>query len=106
MPIIVSVKYRLKSGKRQELLSFVMDNVINTRNEPGNLAYSHYPSLEDEQEMFVYEMWEDMDSLNSHIHTDHYIRFANLRKPILESYESQAYESTLRRERSKAPWVD
>ena len=56
MPIVVSVKYVLKPGKRSELLSFVMDNVVNTRKERGNIAYSHYPSLEDEQEMFVFEM--------------------------------------------------
>jgi quinol monooxygenase YgiN len=39
MAILVSVKYRLKPGKRDELLSFVMDNVHQTRREPGNLAY-------------------------------------------------------------------
>lgn len=103
MPIIVSVKYRLKPGKRDELLSFVKDNVMNTRKEPGNLAYTHYPSPDDDQEMFVFEMWERIEDLDKHINMPHYIAFSERRMPILESYESHAYEADLYRTRLKAP---
>ena len=103
MTIVVSVKYVLKPGKRDELLSFVMDNVINTRKEEGNLAYSHYPSLENDQEMFVFEMWETLKALEDHINMPHYVEFDNRRKPLLESYEAQVYEATLHRSTNKAP---
>lgn len=106
MSIIVSVKYKLKPGKRDELLSFVMENIINTRKEPGNLAYDHYPSLEDDQEMFVFEMWESLKNLDEHIHMPHYIEFSDRRKPLLESYKSFTYEATLCRKRIKAPRMD
>jgi len=103
MAIIVAVKYKLQPGKRDELLSFVSDNVLNTRREPGNLAYTHYPSLEDDQEMFVFEMWEDMKNLDDHIRMPHYVAFANRRFPILASWEAQIYEVRLVQEVKKAP---
>lgn len=105
MPVVVAVRYRLKPGKRDELLSFVMDNVVNTRNEPGNLAYSHYPSIEDEQEMFVYELWEEQKNLDDHISMPHDIEFAHRRKPLLEWWEAQIYEAQFVREVKKAPVV-
>ena len=103
MAIIVAVKYKLQPGKRDELLSFVSDNVLNTRRGPGNLAYTHYPSLEDDQEMFVFEMWEDMKNLDDHIRMPHYVAFANRRFPILASWEAQIYEVRLVQEVKKAP---
>lgn len=106
MAIIVAVKYRLQPGKREELLAFVSENVINTRCESGNLEYTHYPSLEDEQEMFVFEMWEDMKNLDEHIRMPHYVAFADRRMPMLESWEAQIYEAHLLREVKKAPLSD
>jgi len=105
MAVVVAVKYRLKAGQRDELLSFVMDNVVNTRKEPGNLAYAHYPSLEDEQEMFVFELWEEMKNLDAHIQMPHYVEFAHRRKPLLEWWEAQIYEAQLVQEVKKAPLV-
>ena len=106
MAIIVAVKYRLKPGKREELLSFVMENVEQTRQEPGNLAYEHYPSLEHEQEMFVFEMWESLAHIDVHIRMPHYITFSDRRKPLLDAYESKTYEATLYRQRTRAPRFD
>ncbi|WP_439361550.1 putative quinol monooxygenase [Bradyrhizobium sp. DASA03007] len=103
MTIVVSVKYVLKPGKRDELLSFVMDNVQNTREEKGNLAYSHYPSLENPDEMFVFETWETLKDLEDHIDMPHYVAFDERRKPLLESYEAKVYEATLCRSTNKAP---
>lgn len=106
MTIVVSVKYVLKPGKRDELLSFVMDNVENTRREKGNLVYSHYPSLEHADEMFVFEMWETLTDLKNHINMPHYVAFDERRKPLLASYEAQVYEATLRSSTNKAPRAD
>lgn len=94
MSIIVTVKYRVKQGKREELLSFVEENVKKTREEQGNLAYAHYPSLDDENEMFVFEMWEDQEHIDSHTRSAHFLEFAKRRKPILEAYEVQRFHAT------------
>lgn len=106
MTIIISVQYRLKPGKRAELLSFVSDNVLNTRKEAGNLAYSHYPCFENEDDMFVFEMWEDLESVKRHINAPHYVEFSKKRRPILQSYESRTYDAHLRSERHTAPQPD
>lgn len=103
MNIIISVKYTLKPGKRQELLSFVSENVRQTRMETGNLAYSHYPCLDREDDMFVFEMWEDIDCVKRHIEAAHYVEFSRRRTPILQAYESRTYDAQLRHERNRAP---
>jgi len=103
MTIIIAVKYKLNPGKRDELLSFVADNVRNTKKEVGNLEYSHYPSLEHEDEMFVYEMWENLESVRRHINASHYVEFSKKRRPILASYESRIYEAQFHSQRNTAP---
>jgi len=95
MPIILEVNYRVKPGMREELLKIVKDNVDNTRKEAGNIKYTHYASIENEQDMFVFEMWESVAHVEAHIHTEHYLEFANKRKPMLEKYDYKIYEVKL-----------
>jgi len=105
--IFIKVRYKLKEGKREELLKFVHENVKKSRQESGNLFYEHFASIEDPNEMFVLEMWEAVENVDNHINEPHYIDFAEKRYPILEWYESQTYEiSHLVRERSGAPRFD
>lgn len=105
--IIVKVSYKLKPGKRDELLSFVLENVESTRKEEGNLYYEHFASIEDEDTMHVVEIWEDMKYLDAHLEQPHYIKFADRRYPILDSYESSVWEiDHLIRTRKGAPRFD
>ena len=105
--IIVKVSYRLLPGKRDELLSFVADNVENSRKETGNVYYEHFKSIEDEDVMHVVEIWEDMKYLDAHLDQPHYVKFAERRYPILDSYESSVWEiDHLIRTRKGAPRFD
>ena len=92
--IIVSVKYKALPGKRVEILEFAKEAVRLTRQEKGNQEYTVYPSLEDENAIFVYEEWESLDDLKAHIQAPHMTQFASQRKPlVLEgSYQLNLYE--------------
>ncbi|WP_297210381.1 putative quinol monooxygenase [uncultured Flavonifractor sp.] len=105
--VTIAVQYRLKPGEREKLLQFVMDNVINTRKEKGNLYYVHYPSIENDQDMFVFECWETEEDVNRHNSAPHFLEFAMKRKPMLESYLSTRYESSIIRQHHGMPsWAD
>lgn len=105
--VTIGVHYRLKAGMREELLKFVGDNVENTRKEAGNIFYAHYPSVENDQDMFVFEIWETVDHVNAHNHAPHYLEFANRRKPMLEFYLSTRYASSIISQRdSISTWAD
>ncbi len=93
--VTIGVHYRLKPGTREELLKFVDDNVRNTRKEEGNIFYTHYPSLENNVDMFVFEIWETVDHVNAHNKSPHYLEFSMKRKPMLDFYLSTRYESSI-----------
>jgi quinol monooxygenase YgiN len=91
--IICEVYYSVAEGRRPELMKLAEANVRASRKEEGNIAYTHYPSMENETDMFVFEIWESPEALERHIHADHYLEFSRLRKPMLTSYKFLNYEA-------------
>ena len=93
--IVISVWYTVKPGLREELIKIAHENVAETRKEKGNVEYVHYPSMENDQDMFVYEAWESYEDVTAHIHAPHYLAFSEKRKPMLVegSYRYVVYEA-------------
>ncbi len=105
MAIICAVKYRMKPGTRDQLMEIAKINMEKTRQEKGNLSYTHYPSMENDTDMFVFELWETIEDVNAHCQAPHYLEFARKRLPMMESYEFKTYEANLLREGTKiATW--
>ncbi len=92
--IIVSVWYSVKPGMRAEVMKIAKPSMEETRKEKGNIQYAQYPSMENEQDMFVFEVWESKAAIEAHIRTPHYLNFAKARKPMLVegSYRYTMYE--------------
>ncbi|HAE43112.1 MAG TPA: antibiotic biosynthesis monooxygenase [Clostridiales bacterium] len=93
--IVVAVKYMVNEGFRNEVLEMAKEAVSETRKEKGNIEYTVYPSLENEQEIFVFEVWESMEHLQAHIKSPHMVKFAEARKPFVVegSYKLSLYKS-------------
>ena len=105
--IVCEVYYSAKPGMRDELMKIAQVNVDASRKEKGNIAYTHYPSMENDTGMFVFELWETAKDLEAHIHSEHYLEFSRKRKDLMQedSYRFKEYEATLIREGSKiASW--
>lgn len=83
MKVIITVWYSVKPGLRDEFLALAKKNVEETRKEEGNIVYAHYPSMENDQDMFVIEVWENRESVEKHIRAPHYLEFSRARKPML-----------------------
>jgi quinol monooxygenase YgiN len=92
--IIVAVKYMVNKGIRNEVLEMAKEAVVETRKEQGNIEYTVYPSLENDQEIFVFEVWDSMEHLQAHIKTPHMVKFAEKRKPLVVegSYKLSLYK--------------
>jgi len=104
---VVAVTYTVKPGMRDELMKIAQINMDKTRAEKGNIRYTHYPSMENDQDMFVYEEWERYGDLIAHSHAEHYLEFSAKRKPMLVegSYEYTVYTAELRDQGKKvATW--
>lgn len=83
MKVIITVWYSVKPGTREQCIELAKKNVEETRKEEGNLSYAHYPSVENEQDMFVMEVWESMEAVKKHMNAPHYLAFSQARKPML-----------------------
>ena len=81
--IVVAVKYTVKPGTRDEVLKLAAINIRETRKEKGCIEYTAYPSTENDQDMFVFEVWETPEALKAHTQAPHYLEFSEKRKPIL-----------------------
>ena len=94
MKTVITVWYSCKPGMRERCMELARKNVAETRKEPGNLVYAHYPSMENDRDMFVIEVWESREAVERHIYAPHYLEFSLARKPLLEegSYHYVTYQ--------------
>lgn len=93
--LIVEAYYRCKPGSRDQLMELLKPNVEATRKEPGNLSYAHYPSPDNDVDVFVFEKWENVELFNHHSKTEHHQTFCSARRPLLEpgSYHITIYNA-------------
>ena len=102
--IIVEVYYRAKPGMREKILELAKPNVEGSRKEKGNLSYTHYPSPENDQDVFVFEKWESFADLDAHGKTEHHRTFSAARAPLLESnsFKITIWDSELNEAQTKS----
>lgn len=98
--IICEVYYSCKVGMRSELLDAIRDNMYATRKEEGNISYTHYLSLENDTDLFVFEVWNTLEDVERHINAKHYLEFSRIRKPLLRegSYKFRVYDANVVRD--------
>lgn len=79
--IIVHVTYNMKPGTKEAYVKEVMEAGIHeaARKDPGNLAYENYYSSFRDDEVILYEMWEDQASLTAHQTTPHNIALQSIK---------------------------
>ena len=86
--IIVHVTYKMKPGTKEAYIKEVVDAKIEqgARKDPGNLAYENYYSAFRDDEVILFEMWEDQASLTAHQTTPHNIALQDIKaKYVLET---------------------
>ena len=76
--IIVTAKMNVKSGFKDEFIGEAKDLINATRAENGCISYNLYSDTDDPNDLVMLEFWEDMDSLDTHMESDHFKQFGNI----------------------------
>ena len=71
--VIVTGTYLIKPGKRDEFLKAIYDQGIYAEfiKEKGNISYDYYYPHNNDNDIFFFERWEDMDSWEAHKKAPH-----------------------------------
>jgi len=73
--IVIAGRVTVKPERREEAIRVARTMVAATRREPGCRAYGFHADLEDPNVFFVFEEWQDEQSLARHFQTDHMATF-------------------------------
>ena len=92
--ILLFVNYSVKPGTAEKVKELAKPVMAATRQEKGNHIYRNFVSLENENDMFVLELWDNMECLGAHTSASHYTAFSEARKDMVVdgSYSLKAYE--------------
>ena len=91
--LVINVFYKCKPGKREDFLEMVEREGVRTGSlaEEGNLAYRYYRSVLNEDELFLYEEWKDVEAHDVHRTMPHYQRLQERQGEFLESTDVKKY---------------
>lgn len=81
--IIVTAKITAKHGEKDKILSKSQDLIESTRLELGCVNYNLYASTEDDDLLLMFEQWENLEALESHMQTEHFKAFGKAIEDIL-----------------------
>ena len=94
--IIVTAMMNIKTWKKDAFILEAKDLVAATRQETGCISYDLLASTEDEDLLVMLEKWEDIDSLNEHMETDHFKKFGETIERILtKEIEIKSYSADI-----------
>ena len=92
--IVLNVTYKCKPDLRDEFLEMIMTEGIDTesRNEPGNIKYDYYRSVDDCDELLLIEKWRDAEALAVHSRQPHFARLGELKAGFVTDTVIEKYE--------------
>ena len=84
--LVINVFYTCKPGKREEFLEMAeREGVrVGSLEEEGNRAYRYDRSVADENALFLYEEWKDVEAHALHRTMPHYQRLQECQGEYLE----------------------
>ena len=93
-PILVTVRYTVKAGKREEFYRHIVEQGIDTasRAEDGNRKYDYYYPTDSEQDLCLLELWDSREAQKIHGTTDHYQTLANWKATYVTNAEIHIYD--------------
>lgn len=93
-PILVTVRYTVKDGKREEFYRHIVEQSIDTasREEAGNRKYDYYYPADSESDLCLLELWDSREAQKIHGTTSHYQKLAALKAEYVTNAEIQIYD--------------
>ncbi|MBQ6663399.1 MAG: antibiotic biosynthesis monooxygenase [Firmicutes bacterium] len=87
--IFCYVRYTTKEGKRPDLMAAINEKKIQERyqSQPGNIEYSFYAPTNDENALYLVDIWEDQATFDAHLDTDVKPDFLAMKEAYVEKTE-------------------
>lgn len=85
--ILMLVTYTTLPGQRAAFHQIILDEQLQeaSRNEPGNLAYDYFLSVDDQDVLLLVEKWADKQALDDHRLLPHFQRLQALKTQYIKS---------------------
>lgn len=73
--IFIVLKVDIRSDKREDWLAGIAEYTANVRQEPGNIAFDCFESLDTPHQFSILESFADSDAGAAHVGTEHAKKF-------------------------------
>lgn len=83
--LAIAVTYKAKTDRREEALQAARICSEKTKRENGNVDYTFYSGIDDDQTFFLFEHWESREALDAHLKSSHLAEFRAALKELLEA---------------------
>ena len=89
----IAAKQTVRADSCEEFEEIARELIAITRTEEGNHGYTLARSTEDPQVYCFFEVWENMEVMMAHLHSEHFERISPKLdalmevKPVLDIYE-------------------
>ena len=87
--ILVITRMKISAAKRLELSQTIASLIGSMRTEAGCRRFDFCQNVENENELFLLEEWENQDNLNTHLLSDRYRVLRGAMNLLQEPYEMQ-----------------
>lgn len=93
--LVINIFYRGKNGNAKKFAEeMVSSGIVDlVRKEEGNLGYSYFFPMEDEETVLLIDKWKDEEALDRHHKTDMMRQIALLREKYKLSMKVEQYIS-------------
>lgn len=89
------VTIEIEPGGRDRFMEAFRINCAGSRAEPGNVRFDVLVDPEDPNRFTIYEVFESVDALEAHRHTDHYKTCREMIDPITVDGSRRYYEAVM-----------
>lgn len=76
--IKIVAKNYLKPGRKQDFINTARELILKSRAEEGNISYSLFQDIHDENVVTFIEEWKDQNAIDIHNSTEHFTRIVPL----------------------------
>jgi (4S)-4-hydroxy-5-phosphonooxypentane-2,3-dione isomerase len=84
--LVVLVEFRLKPGSSRAFADLIRANASSSvADEPGCRRFDVATTPDDEDRIFLYEIYDDRAAFDHHVTTPHYLRFKEGSSPLIDT---------------------
>ena len=100
--ILVIIRMKVLAEKRKELSQTIVSLIGQLRTEMGCRRCNFYQSMEDENELFIFEEWDALDNFDDHLKSERFRVLRGAMNLLQEPHEMLVHTVAAGIKRTKA----